>query len=215
MPLKRQSSQDSTSPTFRKSSLLDHSLLRHTLILRASQTAQKIGDRHARCWWAPNRSQALAHRHSDDWSCPYDSVVVPLFHTFRTQSQDFAVRHLSPYMARFAEGVHSLLLESSQFQRHLNTLRHGVCNDLSLADPKRFLRHGRQMISVMEALCATFKPSVLEAFGHLVCTSCGSSQLSHSNPLGHNADRTTMQFACDLQLEALRGGCGASSDRTV
>ena len=41
----------------------------------------------------------------------------------------------------------------------------------------------------------------LGAIGQLVCTGCGSPRLSHSGRLGHDADRSSMKFAFDLQQQ--------------
>jgi len=87
--------------------------------LRVDHTLQLVGT----LWDSENRL------------CAYDSVLVPLFHTLRIRSQDFSIMasRLSPHMARFADGVQSLLLHTSQFQLHLNKLCDCVRDDVSLA----------------------------------------------------------------------------------
>jgi hypothetical protein len=75
-------------------------------------------------------------------------------------------------MARFADGVQSLLLESSEYQQHLNSLRDRLRDDLFLADPARFPRYGCHPIAAVEVLSAIFGFTSLEALGQLICATC-------------------------------------------
>ena len=104
-------------------------------------------------------------------------------------------------MSRFADAVQMLLLGPSQSQLFLNNLWARMRDNLAQGDPNRFSRFGQQMVGVMEILFAMFDCACLEAFGQLMCTGCGSSCLSHSGRLGHDAVRSSMQFAFDLQQE--------------
>ena len=61
-----------------------------------------------------------------NWSS-YDSVLLPIFHTLRTSHKIFRCWLLvSPYIARFADGVQSFLLEGSQYRQLFNHLRDHV-----------------------------------------------------------------------------------------
>ena len=84
---------------------------------------------------------------SRNWSCAYDSVCVPLFHTLRTRSLDFvnAVSFLSPFMAFLCNG-NSLLTETSDFQHHLNKLRDGLRDKLRVV-------HGSHVLGKRPSEC--------------------------------------------------------------
>ena len=139
-----------------------------------SETVKKVGNRHACSWWSARRSQGPAHRHSVG-CCKLVMrlrLCCPLFHMFRTRSRDFAdhASRLSPHMALFADGIQTLLLESSQFQRHLNNLRERVRDDLSVARRSESLPalwtadgrgHGNSVCNVRSRLLGSLWPTSL------------------------------------------------------
>lgn len=136
-----------------------------------------------------------------NWSCPYDAICIPLFHTLRTRSHDFVTEasELSPSMKHLANSTRSIIAQSSNFQHHLNQLRDGVHDILSDADSCRFPRFGPRTIGVFEPLCAIFGATSLEAHGQLICTFCYRPRIADSGALQHNATVTNLHTALCLR----------------
>lgn len=137
---------------------------------------------------------------SKNWSCAYDAICVPLFHTLRTRSHHFVTEasELSPSMKHLANSTLSIIAQSSNFQHHLNQLRDSMRDILSDADSHRFPRFGPCAIGVFEPLCAVFGSTSLEARGQLICTSCYQPRIADSGALRHNAIVTNLHMALHL-----------------
>ncbi len=155
-----------------------------------------------------------------DWSCAYDVVVVPLFHTLRTHPVAFssAVQRVSPYMTHLVQHFHLLSRRTEDLQPHLNDIRNSLRDMLSSASPDHFPRRGAVPIGAFDVLYAICGPSSIEGVGDVVCSTCHHSQLRDppsSQPLGHfarpplilhihsNQAHAAISFACWLRTFTL------------
>jgi hypothetical protein len=138
---------------------------------------------------------------SRNWSCAYDSICVPLFHTLRTRSLDFinAALRVSPLMAFLTDGTRQLQAMSSELQPRLNNLRDGLRDKLSEIDSVRFPRYGPEAIGVFEILSCMVGSTSIEAIGRLVCTHCHNTRLEDVRELGHYAMRSKVQIMFDVR----------------
>ncbi len=132
-----------------------------------------------------------------DWSCAYDTVVVPLFHSIRARPLTFSSRtqSMSLYMSRLIQGF------SLQSTEHRQTQLNVICNSLrdmlSAIDSLRFPRRGPHAISAFDILDAICGVASLEGVGNILCAHCAQSQLPStlsSCCLGHYPHVSRLQI---------------------